>query len=153
EAGSPSEGEGGAPLEDGGGGMDASPVTEAGTGAEAGSPDAGADAGPVCMCDAAVPVCLPGTAQCVQGNASNPSACTGDKPVCDLATSTCVACTQDSQCPSAARAKCDLSTKSCVPCDAKAQCAHVSGLPVCSSGVCVQCSASDAMACSGTNKP
>lgn len=69
--------------------------------------------------DPGLPLCVGGA--CVQCTAENPAACTGETPVCDEATSTCVACTEHGECGEAA---CNLFTGACLPGDAVV---HVGG--------------------------
>jgi hypothetical protein len=65
------------------------------------------------------PVCV-GDA-CVQCTAAAPEACTGETPLCDDATNTCVPCNAHDQCGEAA---CNLYTGACLPADAVV---HVGG--------------------------
>ena len=62
--------------------------------------------------DPSRPVCV--ESSCVQCTAEVSSACTGDTPVCDDATNTCVACTDHDECGEAA---CNLYTGACLPAD------------------------------------
>lgn len=99
-------------------------------------------------------------------------ACTGDKPVCKVATDTCVECLASSDCTTDGQTKCATNTNTCVAClDATSDCAsatasrceggacvecqsnddcaHVAGKGVCDDGACVQCSVGDDGACAG----
>jgi hypothetical protein len=69
--------------------------------------------------DPAAPLCVGGA--CVQCTATNPAACTGETPICDDASNTCVPCTAHDQCGEAA---CNLFTGACLPADAVV---HVGG--------------------------
>lgn len=59
-----------------------------------------------------LPICDEGA--CVQCTPENPSACTGETPVCDGAMNTCTGCTAHEQCGEAA---CNLFTGACLPAD------------------------------------
>lgn len=63
--------------------------------------------------------------------------CSGSKPVCDTATSKCVACLQTSDCT--APKVCNTATKTCISaqCDIASDC--TSEKPVCDGGVCKEC--------------
>jgi hypothetical protein len=63
--------------------------------------------------DPGQPLCVGGA--CVACTAENPAACTGETPVCDDASNTCVPCTEHGQCGDAA---CNLFTGACLPGDA-----------------------------------
>ncbi len=69
--------------------------------------------------DPGLPLCVGGA--CVQCTGERPEACEGTTPVCDEATSTCVACTEHGECGEAA---CNLFTGACLPGDAVV---HVGG--------------------------
>ena len=58
-------------------------------------------------------------------------------PIC--LNTTCVGCTEASQCKDAALARCDTATHSCTTCSGNADCKHLSGAPVCDGGKCVEC--------------
>jgi hypothetical protein len=69
--------------------------------------------------DPGLPLCVGGA--CVACTAENPAACTGETPICDDATNSCVPCTEHGQCGEAA---CNLFSGACLPADAVV---HVGG--------------------------
>jgi hypothetical protein len=77
--------------------------------------------------------------------------CSGEKPVCDPRTETCVECTQSSQCGRDTPV-CDTSSNTCVECTAADSSACADATPVCdtSSNTCVECTAADFSQCTGT---
>lgn len=60
--------------------------------------------------------------------------CAGDTPYCDTAASTCVACLENSHCPSSSAPICELSNNTCRGCSADAECP--SGVCMAASGTC-----------------
>ncbi len=106
-------------------------------------------------CIAEWPICkaLPATPSCrlctAADDKSNPLGCYGSTPVCATSSSdpkagTCVACVDDTTCTG----KCDTSTDTCAACTGNSDC--TSPRAVCSSGACVQCTAGDVSACTGS---
>jgi len=88
--------------------------------------------------------------QCVQCTADDDAYCSERALVCNIASSTCVECLNDSNCTAADAARCDA--KECAPCDDNAQCGNIDGLPsnanACDDGVCVDCTPeNEAMTC------
>jgi hypothetical protein len=75
---------------------------------------------------------------------SCPSACSGDKPVCDPGSGTCVGCVGDSDCMSPQ--VCDTTSHTCVACTSDAQC--MPGTVCGPSGQCVD-GCSDSQPCAG----
>ena len=63
--------------------------------------------------DPATPVCDANGA-CVQCNAVEDGACADATPICDLASKSCVGCSQHSECPDSA---CDIASGVCLPAD------------------------------------
>ncbi len=72
-----------------------------------------ADASACGEIDAALPACGPDGA-CVECTAEETSACTGNTPVCDLSTLSCIRCTAHAECPDSA---CDIETGACLATD------------------------------------
>jgi hypothetical protein len=63
----------------------------------------------------------------------------------------CVECSRDEHCGSAQASKCDLATHTCVGCTEEGQCAHVAGTPACDrrENRCVECTREESEACGG----
>lgn len=72
---------------------------------------------------------------------SCPQDCTGSSPYCNTTLNECVACLDNTHCPSAPAPHCDTSTGTCTGCIEDAECAVFTGTPVCdeASKMCVQC--------------
>ena len=102
--------------------------------------------------DAARGACA-GSGACVQCTSANASACTGATPVCNTASNRCVECVGDAQCTSDA-SKSFCVQNACRGCQSAASgaCgARDSSKPVClGTGICVQCTAAERAACTGT---
>jgi len=123
------------------------------------SPEVCADDGNTCVacnmdddCNSASLVCLTDGHTCVECNVEDD--CDGTEQ-CKPSTNECVQCLADSDCTSAGAAKCNLTTNICIPCDDNAQCTGVmdgaTALGVCSSGTCVECTATDYDQCGTGN--
>jgi hypothetical protein len=152
QAGSAGAGSGGVSAGTGGGSSGA-----AGDGGESG--DGGGDSGgsgggeggsggtEPCdgACQGATPVCKASTNECVECTEEQTDACTGLTPLCDTETNSCVECLMQSNCAEPTASRCDGGA--CLPCSDNAHCTNISGRGVCSSGVCVQCTAADEAAC------
>lgn len=114
--------------------------------------DGGVDAGPCGTCPVDKPVCT-SALQCVQCTADDDDYCTAQALVCNLESSTCVGCSNDTDCTDPNAARC--SDGMCTACDDRTQCDDVDGLPgslnACNEeGVCVDCTPeSEAETCSG----
>ncbi len=93
-------------------------------------------------CGAEAPVCAAGTC----GDCRSDEDCLAhpDTPIC--AGGACMGCAEDADCTDPAMARCDLTTGRCAPCDEGIQCAGT-GLAICASGVCVECTVADESAC------
>jgi hypothetical protein len=101
-------------------------------------------------CSGRTPICLAGSATCVQCAENRLQACTGATPVCDLATHSCVQCTEASQASCRGDTPvCDIATQRCVQCTESHPGACSSQAPVCdtASQTCVQCLDDRAEAC------
>jgi hypothetical protein len=63
----------------------------------------------------------------------------------------CVECSRDEHCGSPQASKCDLATHTCVGCTDVGQCAHVAGAPACDrrENRCVECTREESDACGG----
>lgn len=97
-------------------------------------------------CTGDKPVCKVATDTCVE--CVKPSDCTtGSETKCDTQTNTCVECLAPTDCPTATAAKCDAGT--CTECTSNADCAHIAGKTVCdtAAGECVQCTGTDYASC------
>ena len=79
--------------------------------------------------------------ECVECTADDADYCTEQALLCDVESSTCVACLGDSNCSTAGAARCDANE--CKPCNDGGQCTNIDGLPsdgnACDNGVCVDC--------------
>lgn len=123
-----------------------------------------------CALHTNAPACVAGS--CVECSADNTTACTADKPVCDVSEGACVQCTgadqsvcagqgrvclrdghdcvgcnDDDDCRTAENSRCDPDTHECTPCDDDSQCSDVPGKPVCLAGTCVACTREKAQVC------
>lgn len=98
--------------------------------------DAGVSCSPECSGD--TPICDMGSLTCVQCTQS--SDCNGDTPACDTATNTCVACTSNGDCTDPAAPACDTTTNTCVACVGNGDCTDAAA-PVCdtTAHACVAC--------------
>jgi hypothetical protein len=94
-------------------------------------------------CSGETPVCNAGTHTCVQCLAS--ADCANATALCDTNKSVCVQCLKDTDCGTAANARCAASK--CAPCLRDADCAHIPGKNVCNAGACVQCTEAASSAC------
>ena len=124
-ASSASAGNGGAAASSGTGGS----TTSGGTGGTDAPPerDAGVDAGPMMtlpcggMCSGNAPVCDEASRSCVECTPNDTQACAGDRAACDPETKRCVGCVGDENCQGALAA-CDIRTHKCVECVSDATC-------------------------------
>jgi hypothetical protein len=114
-------------------------------------PDAGPCGG---ECSGDTPVCDESTGTCVQCTTDDTSACTGETPLCDEEANECVACLVDSDCEDAAASECGADN-TCVPCTSSDACAgRDDGLVACAlsgenAGSCVECTGADSSGCGG----
>ena len=122
-----------------------------GSGGSAGAGGTGGLCGSV-SCPNDRPLCSDAL-ECVQCTADEDAYCTDQDLLCDVGTSSCIACFGDTDCTDPAAARCD--TGMCVPCTENGQCDDVDGLPgilnACNEeGVCVDCTPeSEAETCTG----
>lgn len=111
---------------------------------------------PTAACtDGARPACAfsgPLVGQCLECTADDRARCTGDTPLCNTQTGTCVACLSNAEC-GGATPLCDSTTARCVSCavDPARACVD-SALPACRTtgplaGRCAQCTTADTRAC------
>ena len=123
-----------------------------GSGGSAGAGGTGGLCGSV-SCPNDRPLCSDAL-ECVQCTADEDAYCTDQGLLCDVGTSSCIACFGDTDCTDPAAARCD--TGMCVPCTENGQCDDVDGLPgilnACNEeGVCVDCTPeSEAETCPGS---
>jgi hypothetical protein len=104
-------------------------------------PDMPADMGSCGMCADDLPVCDSQTGECV--GCLQDTDCDG---VC--IDNTCTECRQASDCPTD-NPICDTATNLCAPCQTSTDCAARPDTPVCDSGMCVECTASEQDHCTG----
>ncbi len=103
-------------------------------------------------CSDATPLCDAASSQCVACLESDDCKDTS-KPICDTASNTCVACLENADCNDAKASRCDASTNTCTPCTVDNDCAQIIGKGVCMLGAagqtnqCVQCTGKKFDAC------
>lgn len=100
--------------------------------------DGGTSCNPACSGD--TPICNQSTLTCVQ--CTQDSECGGDTPSCDVAHNTCVACSNNADCEGSADGPaCDTSSHTCVACVANGDCDGSADGPACdtSTHTCVAC--------------
>ncbi|MEM7435929.1 MAG: hypothetical protein AAF436_12310, partial [Myxococcota bacterium] len=127
---------------------------DGGVAGSAGSPSTGGVGGgiPCGPCSGDTPVCNGATGTCVECTEADTSACTAPTSMCDAATSTCVACLTSQDCEEADAARCDPDTLECVPCQTANDCSNIPGAPACGDGECVECTpATESDDCPGTS--
>jgi hypothetical protein len=135
-------GTGGIKMPDGGAGTGGATNGGGGTGGamDGGGGDSGVDAGPCPQgCSGNTPVCETSTNTCVQCLVKTD--CTGNQ-VCS-SDHTCVACNENADCTDPTLARCDTTAHACVSCTMDGQCTRFSATPVCDEGKgkCVFCTA------------
>ena len=108
-----------------------------------GGVDSGVDAGDLCgtvTCPEDRPLCNDDL-QCVQCTEDDDAYCTEQGLTCDVASSTCIACTGDADCTDPTKARCD--DNECKPCTEDIQCTGVERVGAdqnaCEDGVCYDC--------------
>jgi hypothetical protein len=116
--------------------------------------DAGVDAGSVMTlpcgreCSGDKPVCDDITHSCVQCTREEAQACSGDLSVCDPVTNNCVGCLNDDSCPAVTPA-CDTQKQRCVTCLRSRPNSCRREVPVCDEAMqqCVECMTGQTQAC------
>jgi len=105
--------------------------------------DGGVDAGELCgavTCPADRPLCSDALA-CVQCTADDDSYCTEQGLLCEVASSSCIACSGDTDCTDPTKSRCDNNV--CVPCTEPGHCEGIEGIgdgeSACVDNVCVDC--------------
>ena len=71
------------------------------------------------------------------------ASCDGDTPACDVATASCVPCTQDSHCTDASAPFCNVDTFTCVPCLTSDQCTSPTAARCTEAFECAGCQSND----------